>query len=129
MQTRIYKLAIPSTGATSNALVQVIIQRDALLLGVFFGINVDSITDNAELTVELSTVSTGQTTTNDTQGPIASVTSRSNFVTSGLTFGQVNSYVGPIGLSLQDGDRLYINVAVAGTLAVAGNVYAYCQEK
>ena len=76
--------------------------------------DVDSITDNSDVTLEFSKLPTSQIATNGAQDPYLEVRVKSNFVTSGLTTYGVNQTF-PVDVECRQGEILYVHAAVTGT--------------
>jgi hypothetical protein len=108
-------LQLYATGsATGNAIASVVIPSATRIKQIQIAFDVDSITDNADVTLEFSKVPTTQIATNGAQDPFLEVRLKSNFVTSGLTTTGVNQSF-PVDVECRQGELIYVHAAVTGT--------------
>jgi hypothetical protein len=108
-------LQLYATGSsTGNAIAQVTIPSQTNLKAVQIALDVDSITDNADVTLEFSKVPTTQIATNGAQDPFLEVRFKNNFVTSGMTLAGVNKTF-PIDVPCRQGEIIFVHAAVTGT--------------
>lgn len=91
------------------------------LVGALITLDADSVTDNASVVLELSTLPTSQLTTNDAREIIAVVRLRSNVLTSGMAQ-QAHTVWVPLDVAFRAADILYLHATVGGTLVYATNI-------
>lgn len=104
-----------ATGAaTATSVAQVTIPSSATIHAVQVSLQVDSITDNGQVRLELSKVPTNQIATNGALDPFLECGYFSNFVTSGL-MGSSQLYTVPVNVPCRQGEIIYIHATVAGT--------------
>jgi hypothetical protein len=108
-------LQLYGTGsATANAVAQVVIPSATNIKAIQVALDVDSITDNADVTIEFSKVPTTQIAVNGAQDPQLEVRLKNNFVTSGMTLAAVNKTF-PVDIPCRQGEIIYFHAAVTGT--------------
>lgn len=108
-------LQLYATGsATANAVAQITIPSATRIKAIQIAMDVDSVTDNSDVTLEFSKVPTSQIATNGAQDPFLEVRVKSNFVTSGLTTYGVNQTF-PVDVECRQGEIIYVHAAVSGT--------------
>lgn len=102
--------------STATSVATVTIPVATTIKGVKVCLLVDSVTDNADVSLELSKVPTNQIGVNGAQDPFLQVGSYGNFATSGLS--QINSgeFI-PLAVSCRAGDIIYLHATVTGTIA------------
>lgn len=103
-----------TASATANAAASVVIPSKTRIRGVQFSINVDSVTDNTGVTIEISRASAREIAVNGAQQSIAEASFFGNFVTSGLSLGGVNFFA-PCDVPVIQGQIIYLHATVAGT--------------
>lgn len=101
--------------ATATSVAQVVIPSQGRIVGIQVMLMVDSITDNAQVRIEVSKVPTNQTTTNGALDPMLEVGLSGNFVTSGLAQTGVNQFF-PVDVPVRQGEIVYFHATVAGTV-------------
>lgn len=108
-------LQLYGTGsATANAVAQITIPSATRIKAVQVAFDVDSITDNADVTIEFSKVPTTQIAVNGAQDPFLEVRLKNNFVTSGMTMAGVTQTF-PVDVECRQGEIIYFHAAVTGT--------------
>lgn len=125
MQTRVYKL-FANVSANTSAAASVIIQQNGLITAIL-GLARQSaaMADLDAIIGELSFASAIQTTTSDTVGPICEVQHGFGMVTSGGSPTTSSVAVMGIGIPVVSGDRLYLNIAISGTVTGTIAFYVY----
>jgi len=78
-------------------------------------LSLDSITDNAQIDVELSRASATEIAVNGAQQCVLQCTLRNNFVTSGMCISSLNQFF-PVDVSFAQGQILYLHSVVVGTV-------------
>jgi hypothetical protein len=124
---RTYKLYTGNISASASNLTQTQILRTGRIKAIRHGLSVDSVTDNAELAVEISINPISQIGVGTIQGAIDEIRWQGNFATSGLAQGGINMQRAldfPIGA----GEFLYINVYVVGTLSARDTIFVDVDE-
>lgn len=105
---------------TANAIAQVIIPTATRLKQVQVALVIDSVTDNANLAIELSKIPTSLIAVNGAVDPFVAIRVFGNFVTSGLS--QTNgAWVIPLDVECRQGEIIYLHTFVAGTLTYVFN--------
>lgn len=112
--------------ATATAAAQVTIPSAGRIVGVQIELLIDSITDGASIRAELTKVATNQIATNGALDPFLEVGIYGNFVTSGLAQGGVNQFF-PVDVPVRQGEIIYVNTTVAGTLNYFFNAIIHYQ--
>lgn len=108
-------LQLYATGsATANAVAQIVIPASTSLKAAQIALDVDSITDNADVTLEYSKIPTSVIAVNGNLDAFLEVRSKNNFVTSGMTMWGVN-YTFPLDVPCRQGEIVYVHAAVTGT--------------
>jgi len=109
-------LKLYGTGsATANGVASVIIPTAATIKGVQVAIRINSITDGAQVNLEVSRASAREIAVNGAQQSIVEVAMEGNFVTSGLAQAGVNQFF-PVSISVTQGQIIYLHALVAGTV-------------
>lgn len=109
-------LKLYATGsATANAVANVVIPSASTIRGVQVCVRINSITDGAQLNLEVSRSSSREIATNGAQQCVIEVCLESNFVTSGLAQQGVNQFM-PVAVPMTQGQILYLHALVAGTV-------------
>lgn len=103
-----------TASATGNAVAQVTVPSKSTIKGILAALNVDSVTDNGIVIVELSKTATSQIATNGALDPFFEMRYYSNFVTSGLVNGGQNLFV-PVSVPCRQGEIIYLHATVSGT--------------
>lgn len=118
-------LQLYGTGsATANAVAQITVPSATNIKAIQIALDVDSITDNADVTLEFSKVPTSQIAVNGAQDPFLEVRVKSNFVTSGLsTFGVNQTF--PCDVQCRQGEIIYVHAAVTGTATYRVNAICW----
>jgi len=112
---------IYATGsATANAVANIVIPTAGTIKGVVWSARFNSITDGAQVDLELSQSSTTEISTNNAQQFVAAIRWEGNFVTSGLSQGSVNIVI-PVSVQFSQGQLLYLHVVVGGTVVYTTN--------
>lgn len=104
------------TTITTNAAAYVTCPRRGKIRSVSWIVGIDSVTDNSDLTCELSFASVCQATVNDAIGIISGCAFRVNLGAAGADHGSIN-FQDTMEIPVLPGDRLNYNVTVAGTVA------------
>lgn len=110
--------------ATANAVAQVIIPNRTKLRAIQVAAWMDSITDGAQLNLEVSRASAKEIAVNGSQQCICEVALYGNFVTSGLAQYAINVFY-PLEIETVQGQIIYLHALVAGTLTYnfTGNIW------
>lgn len=109
-------LQLYATGsATAAAVAQVVIPSGTTIKAVQIALDIDSITDNADVTLEFSKVPSSQIAVNGALDPFLEIRAKSNFVTSGLAHFGVNKTF-PVSVPCRQGEIVYVHAAVTGTI-------------
>lgn len=101
--------------ATGNAVAQIVIPSRAVIRAVQVALRVNSITDGAQVDIELSRASASQIAVNGALDSILQLSVEGNFVTSGLAQFGVN-HTFPVNAGFEQGAILYLHTLVAGTV-------------
>lgn len=113
---RVKTLKLYATGsATANAVAQVVIPSGGRIRGVQVCFSVDSITDNAQATVEVSRASATEINVNGSQQCVCQVDSRNNLLTSGMTAASQNVFF-PVDVPVTQGQIIYLHAVIVGTI-------------
>lgn len=108
-------LQLYATGSGSaSAVAQVVIPSATRIKAIQLAVDVDSITDNADVTLEYSKVPTSQIAVNGSQDPFLEIRLKNNFVTSGMTMTGLSQNF-PLDVECRQGEIIYIHAAVTGT--------------
>jgi hypothetical protein len=102
--------------STANAVAQVTFPSAAKIRGVVLALCIDSVTDNADVSLELSKVPVSQIATNSAVDAFCEVKMAGNFATSGLAQAGVNKFY-PLDVDVRQGEIVYLHATVTGTLA------------
>lgn len=113
MPTEIIGLYGAITGDTQNAATTADIPHDAVITGIDWDCEVNLDADDERVVLELSFIATNQISSNDVRGRISSISGRMSLTTSGVAFGALNKYVGPLDLIVAGGERIYVHVVSA----------------
>lgn len=109
-------LKLYGTGsATGNNIAQIIIPSAGRLRGIQCAISADSITDNAQLSLEVSRSSATEIAINGSQQCVAQIEARQNFVTSGLAPIGINAFF-PLDIPVVQGQIIYLHAVIVGTI-------------
>lgn len=109
-------LQLYATGsATGTSVAQVTIPSSATIHAVQVSFNIDCITDNGQIRIELSKVPTNQIGTNGALDPFLEVGLYSNFVTSGLAQ-PLLCQTFPLNVPCRQGEIIYLHATVLGTI-------------
>ena len=109
-------LKLWATGsATANGAATVIIPSASTIRGVQVAVRINSITDGAQLNLEVSRSSSKEIAVNGAQQSVCEVCLESNFVTSGLAQQGINQFF-PVAVPMTQGQILYLHALVAGTV-------------
>lgn len=109
-------LTLYATGsATGNAVQQITVPSRMRLVGIQVALRINSITDGAQLNLEISRASARQIAVNNAQDSVLQLALESNFVTSGLAQAGVNQFF-PVDAEFQQGEFIYLHALVAGTV-------------
>lgn len=103
-----------TASATANAVAQVVIPSSSRIVGVQVAFIVDSVTDNGNVSCELSKASAREIAVNGAQQCILEVCNFGNFLTSGLAFTGINQFF-PVDVSMAQGQIVYLHATVSGT--------------
>jgi len=101
--------------ATANGASSITIPSSSTLKQVQWAVRFNSITDGAQVDLELSLASAREIQTNAAQQCISQVAFEGNFVTSGLAQTGINLIV-PCNVRLTQGQLLYLHALVGGTV-------------
>lgn len=116
-----YSRKIYATGsATANGVATVTIPANSRLISIDWALDINSITDNAELVAELSAASATEVGVNEAQQCLGEVRVFGNFVTSGLAQVGVNKQTHIPAVPFAAGQKIYLHVVVTGTLTYQG---------
>jgi len=101
--------------ASANGVASVTIPSAATIRGVQAAVRVNSITDGAQVNIEVSRASAREIQTNGAQQSICEVALEGNFVTSGLAQAGVNQFF-PTSVAVTQGQIIYLHALVGGTV-------------
>lgn len=101
--------------ATGNAVAQITIPTRATIRAVQAAVRINSITDGAQVDLELSRASASQIAVNGSLDSILQVSAEGNFVTSGLAQFGINQTF-DVNAPFEQGAILYLHATVAGTV-------------
>lgn len=87
----------------------------------------DTNTDNASVDAELSLSPISTIAQNDSRGPVDAIAYANNLATNGSGVGQVNQQ-SFIDMPIAQGERLYLNTASSGTVALVVNAIIGVEE-
>lgn len=102
--------------ATATSVASITIPTSTTIKGVKVCLLIDSVTDNADVSLELTKVPTNQIGTNGAQDPFLQVGAYGNFATSGLSQTNTGTYI-PLSVSCKAGELIYVHATVTGTIA------------
>jgi len=109
-------LKLYGTGAaTANNVANVVIPESAVIRGVQVCYSVDTITDNAQATVEVSRASATEINVNGSQQCIVQVDSRNTLLTSGMTLAGICTFI-PVNVRVVQGQIIYLHAVIVGTV-------------
>jgi len=109
-------LKLYATGsATGNAVAQVTIPSSGRIRGIQVAVSADSITDNAQASIEVSRASATEIAVNGSQQCVCQVEARNNFVTSGLSPIGINTFY-PVDVQVAQGQIIYLHAVIVGTI-------------
>lgn len=107
--------ATGSASTTTTPAAQVTIPTKSRIKGIQFCLLIDSVTDNADVTISLSKTVTNQNVTNNALDPFVVVGSAGNFATSGLAQFSVVQFL-PVDVECRQGEIISAHVTVTGTI-------------
>lgn len=110
MPTTVIHMFGQGTGGTENSVASVDIPFDGSISSIEWALAADTDADGDEIDVELSFISTRQTTTNDARGIISNNLSRFVLVTSGASQVNVNRQQFFEDLRVAGGERLHMHI-------------------
>lgn len=102
--------------STATSVANVTIPVSTTIKGVKVCLLIDSVTDNADVSLELSKVPTNQVGVNGAQDPFLQVGAYGNFATSGLSQTNTMQFI-PLNVSCRSGEVIYLHATVTGTIA------------
>jgi hypothetical protein len=103
-----------TASATANGVAQVTIPASSKLKSISYSLNIDSITDNSLVRLELIKVPTTQIGVNGALDPFFQLGAFGNFVTSGLTHSNVAGQQ-RVDVDMRQGEIVYLHCMIAGT--------------
>jgi hypothetical protein len=103
-----------TASATATSAATVTMPSAGRIVGVQVSFQIDSITDNALVRIELSKVPTNQTAINGAIDPFLEVGLASNLATSGLSQPGINTFI-PVDVPVRQGEIVYLHATVGGT--------------
>lgn len=106
--------------ATATAAATVTIPAAGRIVGVQASVGIDSVTDNAQVRLELSKAPANQIATNGAIDPFLEVGMYGNFVTSGLSQFGLNQFF-PVDVPVRQGEIINLHATVAGTAVYYAN--------
>ncbi len=112
MITTVRQLYASVTTSTDNAANLTIVKR-GVISAVHILQTINTVTDNANAQSEISFFPVFQGTTNDPNGPIFSIATVLNVLTSGIYEGVVRDSIGGIAIPVEPGMKVYINTSNA----------------
>lgn len=116
-----YSRKVYATGsATANGVATVTIPANSRLIGVQWCLDLNSITDNAELVAELSAASATEIAVNEAQQCLSEVRLFGNFATSGLAQVGVNTLFPIPAVPFAAGQKIYLHIVITGTVTYQG---------
>ena len=102
--------------STATSVATVTVPASTTIKGVKVCLLIDSVTDNADVSLELSKVPTNQVGVNGAQDPFLQVGASGNFATSGLAQTLTGHFI-PLNVSCRQGEIIYLHATVTGTIA------------
>lgn len=102
--------------ATATSVASITIPSATTIKGVKVCLLIDSVTDNADVSLELSKVPTNQIGTNGAADAFLQVGAYGNFNTSGLATVNTGTFV-PLAVPCRAGEVIYLHATVTGTIA------------
>jgi len=109
-------LKLYGTGsATANAVQSVIIPTAGTIRGVQYAVRINSITDGAQVNLEVSRSSAREIAVNGSQQSVCEIAVEGNFVTSGLAQTGLNGFL-PQNVNVVQGQLIYLHALIAGTV-------------
>jgi len=109
-------LKLYGTGsATANAVQSVIIPTAGTIRGVQYAVRINSITDGAQVNLEVSRSSAREIAVNGSQQSVCEIAVEGNFVTSGLAQTGINGFL-PQNVNVVQGQLIYLHALIAGTV-------------
>jgi len=110
--------------ASGNGIVTLLVPTAATIVAILWAARFNSITDGAQVNLELSLASASEIGLNGAQQCVSEIAWESNFVTSGLSQNAVNMFV-PVRQSMRQGQLLYMHALVAGTVVHTTSALIY----
>lgn len=108
------------TGGNQDAIANIDIPQDGLLVGVDWDVRIDMDADAEVFDAELSFIATSQFFTNDTRGRISSVSAIQTVLdATGGQLGTIQKFVPILDLILHGGERLFLHII--SSTGVGGN--------
>lgn len=118
-------LKLYATGsATANGAATIVIPNASTIRGVQWAVRINSITDGAQVDLEVSRASAREVAVNGAQQCVSQVAAEGNFVTSGLAQGGVNAFF-PVAVPMTQGQILYLHALIAGTVTYDATVIVH----
>lgn len=102
--------------STATSVANVTIPVATRIKGVTVCLLIDSVTDNADVSLELSKVPTNQIAVNGAMDPFCQVGASGNFATSGLAQTLTGQFI-PLDVQCRQGEIIYLHATVTGTIA------------
>lgn len=102
--------------ATATSVANITIPVSTTIKGVKVCLLIDNVTDNGDVSLEVSKVPTNQIGVNGAIDPFLQVGASANFATSGLAQTLTGTFI-PLNVSCRQGEILYLHATVTGTIA------------
>ena len=109
-----------ATGGTNDALAQIDVPQDGLLVGIDWDASWNIDADAEFAGAELSFIATNQLVTNDSRGRISSIATAMSLTTSGVAVAQVQKFINVMNLVLHGGERLFLHAL--GSVGASGDI-------
>lgn len=110
--------------ATATGVASVLIPTAGRIKGVLVAVEVDSVTDNSAVYLELSPVNASAIGAASAQDPFLEVRLRNNLLTSGMTLAGINQFF-PLDIDVRAGQPIFLHAYVVGTAVYAANFIIY----
>lgn len=109
-----------SGSSSANSVASVTIPTSGKIKGVQVMLQVDSVTDNARVTLELNKAATSAIAANGALDPFLEVGTYGNFATSGLNTNGICTFY-PMAVDVRQGEIVYLHSFVSGTAQYYAN--------
>lgn len=121
---RTYQL-YASISASANNAAEITVARSGRIRGIAFAVRGGGASDGDICDLEVSFTPASQVASNDAQGVLATRRFSIDVLTSGTIMFNENSYVGPLDIEVQTGQKIYLNAVESGTATWLANILIY----